>query len=655
MRRAGIVLIALATLAAAAASGGSSALGSISGGPLTAAPNDMSFGHVAQGAPQTITETLTNNGTQALNIQTVQVNGANQGDFQLSTDTCTSSQSSLNIGDSCSVDVTFAPSGNGGESATLDITDDDSADGATQSQDLTGTGVATQFSLTTPADFGAVVVGQTSADQGVTVTNNTDYPTHPSGPTITGANPGQFNLDTNTCAGNIATTCTVNVNYAPTSTGSASATLNAGGQSVALTGTGTQANASVSPNSIAFGSQPVATNSGTHNITLQNTGTAALTYGSVSFSGANTGDFAVSDAGCQGVILQPNDQCTITAAFVPIATGSRSETVTVHDSDPNNPTQTVTLTGNGTPSSVGFTPGSVTFVNPVVAGLPSPVHNVTITNTTNSNLPISTVTLTGANFKSFIRSADNCSGQMLAPNATCTVHVEFAPTAAGNRTAFLQVNDTGPIAPHSHEVTLTGKGIFPNNPKAVHGSVGCSSARFTWVSPTATRFAGVRVVRNHLHFPANVTDGAPVRRSSGIATDTGLKHFTTYFYRVFATYHSKTRPSQINYSAGVRFKLRTGEICTPQNGARIRDLTPRFTWLAHSTQAGYAFVLQRGGDSIMTRYTPRRFWNLASSWRDHGRTHRLVRGGTYTFFLFAYPKSHPDGILIGQMSFYERR
>jgi hypothetical protein len=204
-------------------------------------------------------------------------------------------------------------------------------------------------------------------------------------------------------------------------------------------------------------------------------------------------------------------------------------------------------------------------------------------------------------------------------------------------------------------VTLTGKGAFPNNPKAVHASVGCSSARFTWVSPTATRFAGVRVVRNRTHTPANVADGTPVRRTSGQATNTGLKHFTTYYYRVFATYHSKTRPSQINYSAGVRFKLRTGEICTPQNGARIRNLTPKFTWLAHSTQSGYAFVLQRSGDSIMTRYTPRTFWNLAPSWRDHGRTHRLVRGRTYTFFLFAYPKSNPDGVLIGQMTFTERR
>ncbi len=648
MRRAGIALIALATLVAAL-SGGSGAL-AITNGPLSAAPDPVPFNTEALGiTTPSQTVTLTNTGSSAVNISGV--NPSN--DYATSNDNCTGA--SLNQNDTCTVDVAFTPQSVGSDDGTLTISDDDP--GSPQVLDLHGQGVANQFSLTTPADFGSIVVGQTSAEQSMTVTNNTDYTANPTGPGITGANAADFGISSNTCGGSIGGggTCTFNVNFSPSGTGGEHATLNAGGQSVALSGTGTQANANVSPSSIAFGSQPVATNSGTRNITLQNTGTAPLTYGTISFSGANTGDFAVSDTGCQGAVLQPNAQCTITAAFVPTATGARSETVTVHDSDPNNPTQTVSLSGTGTPSSVGFTPASVTFANPVIAGLPSPVHNVTITNTTNSNLPISTVTLNGANFKSFIRSADTCSGQTLAPNATCTIHVEFAPTAAGNRTAFLQVNDTGPIAPHSHEVTLSGKGIFPKNAKAVHASVGCSSARFTWVSPTATRFAGVRIVRNRLHFPANAADGTPVRRSSGVATNSGLKHFTTYYYRVFATYHSKTRPSQINYSAGVRFKLRTGEICTPQNGARIRNLTPRFTWLAHSTQAGYAFVLQRSGDSIMTRYTPRTFWNLSSSWRDHGRTHRLVRGATYTFFLFAYPKSNPDGVLIGQMTFTERR
>ncbi len=646
MRRSLLALTVLASLLVFA-SGGSGAL-AISNGPLEASPDPVAFGTEAQGVTASQTVTISDNsGTQSIDITSVNASG----DYNTTNDNCTGTTFN-NLGDHCTVDVTFTPTSSGGDPGTLTINDDDSADGNQQTVNLTGNGVANQFSLTTPSDFGDIVVGQTSADQTVTVTNNTDYTANPTGPTITGANQGDFAIDSNTCGGTVSanSSCTFGVNFSPGGTGSEHATLNAGGQAVPLTGTGTQANANVTPGSIAFGSQPVSTISAVHNITLQNTGSAPLTYGSVSFTG-NTGDFAVSDSGCQGAVLNAGDQCTITATFNPTTTGSRSETVTVHDNDPNNPTQTVSLSGSGTPSSVGFSPGGVTFVNPVVAGLASPVHGVTITNTTNSNLPISSITLTGANPKNFIRSADTCTGQSLAPSATCTVHIEFAPTAAGNRTAFLQVNDTGPISPHSHEVTLTGKGTFPNDAKSVRASVGCSSSRFTWVPPTATRFAGVRVVRNRLHYPANVTDGTAVPRSSGVASNTGLKHFTTYYYRVFASYHSKTRPSQVNYSAGVRLKLRTGEICTPQNGARTTDLTPNFTWLASATRSGYAFVLQRGESTIDINYTKKTSFQLRSSWRYKGATHRLVKGKTYTFFLYAYPASHPDGTLIGQTTF----
>jgi hypothetical protein len=145
-----------------------------------------------------------------------------------------------------------------------------------------------------------------------------------------------------------------------------------------------------------------------------------------------------------------------------------------------------------------------------------------------------------------------------------------------------------------------------------------------------------------------------VRHSSGVAIDTGLKHFITYYYRVFATYHSKTRPSQINYSAGVKLKLRTGEVCKPRNGARISDRTPLFTWLPSATQNGYAFVLQRGETTIDIAYTRKTSYQLPSTWGFHGRRHRLVEGGVYTFFLFAYPTAHPKGILIGRTTFAER-
>ncbi|HEY2790501.1 MAG TPA: choice-of-anchor D domain-containing protein, partial [Gaiellales bacterium] len=123
MRRTGIALTALATVAIALAASGSGALG-ITSGPLVATPDSVSFHHVAQSTQQTITETLENQGTVTLNINSVGLSGPDQGDFSLSNNTCANSQSTLNVGDQCSVDITFSPSQNAGESASLDISDD---------------------------------------------------------------------------------------------------------------------------------------------------------------------------------------------------------------------------------------------------------------------------------------------------------------------------------------------------------------------------------------------------------------------------------------------------------------------------------------------------------------------------------------------------
>jgi hypothetical protein len=45
---------------------------------------------------------------------------------------------------------------------------------------------------------------------------------------------------------------------------------------------------------------------------------------------------------------------------------------------------------------------------------------------------------------------------------------------------------------------------------------------------------------------------------------------------------------------------------------------------------------------------------MPASWRYRSSTHRLGRGRTYTFYLYAYPAAHPRGIFIGKTSFTER-
>ena len=64
-------------------------------------------------------------------------------------DNCTTA--TLGVGDSCTVGVTFQPSSTGSDPGSLQITDDDMTDGASQTVDLGGNGVANQFSVSSPS------------------------------------------------------------------------------------------------------------------------------------------------------------------------------------------------------------------------------------------------------------------------------------------------------------------------------------------------------------------------------------------------------------------------------------------------------------------------------------------------------------------------
>src|SRR5690348_1194912 len=209
-RRPVFVLIALAALAVALASAGSGAM-AISSGVFTASPDNVAFGHVAASSPQTITEMLTNGGNSTVTISSDSLSGPDQGDFALSNDTC---QQAINAGDSCSIHITFTPSTTGSESASLDIVDDDPS--SPQSVPLTGTGVANEFTVSGgPLTFPGQRVGTTSTGQSVLVTNNTDYDASPTGPTVTGANAGDFQATG--CSGAVAAngSCAVTVDFTP--------------------------------------------------------------------------------------------------------------------------------------------------------------------------------------------------------------------------------------------------------------------------------------------------------------------------------------------------------------------------------------------------------------------------------------------------------
>jgi uncharacterized protein YjdB len=113
----------------------------------------------------------------------------------------------------------------------------------------------------------------------------------------------------------------------------------------------------VSPASIAFGSQAVGTTSTVHRITLKNGQTSTISITSIS---TNLADYAETNT-C-ATSLKAGASCGISLTFTPSVQGERDATLTIVDSGLDNP-QTVSLTGSGlapTLKSIAITPASPT-------------------------------------------------------------------------------------------------------------------------------------------------------------------------------------------------------------------------------------------------------------------------------------------------------
>ena len=104
--------------------------------------------------------------------------------------------------------------------------------------------------------------------------------------------------------------------------------------------------------------------------------------------------------------------------------------------------------------AAAISPTSLTFGTQTV-GLPSGSQAVTVSNSGNSGLTISAVSVAGTNASDFSQT-NTCNGASLATGAKYTVNVVFTPSAAGSRTANLTIADNAPGSPQS--VALNGTG-----------------------------------------------------------------------------------------------------------------------------------------------------------------------------------------------------
>ena len=230
-----------------------------------------------------------------------------------------------------------------------------------------GGGGSTGAAITPPAPvasiapgslaFGNQTINTTSATQTVTLTNTGNAALSIAGITVIGTNAGDF-AQTNACGSSVAAgaNCTITVTFTSTATGARAGTLivtdnnngTAGStQTVSLSGTGTSVPApvvSLSVLSLAFGNQTVNTNSTAQTVTLTNTGNAALSIAGITVTGTNASDFTQSNTCGSSVAAAAN--CTISVTFTPVASGSRTASVSITDNASGSP-QAVSLSGTG--------------------------------------------------------------------------------------------------------------------------------------------------------------------------------------------------------------------------------------------------------------------------------------------------------------------
>ena len=410
-------------------------------------PANIAFPLVLVGTTVTVTVTFTNNGASPVTISGVSATG----DFTPSS----SCGSSLAAASSCAITVQFAPKAAGSRTGTLTLTDD--APGSPHIATLIGTGYARGPVVSLVHDslmFANQAVGKTSPAATAQFQNIGTDALLISSITTT----AEF-AQTNGCGSSLPPQgiCTMSVTFTPSAAGTRTGTVtikdnaSSGFQTIALTGTGTDASSGsgplvgLSPTSLTFGNAAIGSTPAAQIVTVTNRGAAPLAVASV----GTTGDFAQTSA-CEGA-LGPGESCAVKVTFMPTAPGPRVGLLTIADNAPGSP-HTVPLAGSGTGAvgpSLVISPTGLTFGAQQV-GTTSGSRTSTLTNVGGSPVTIASLTVDG-DF-----AATNTCGGSIAAGASCTVGATFTPTVVGTRSGKVTIVDDAPNGPHA--IGLSGVG-----------------------------------------------------------------------------------------------------------------------------------------------------------------------------------------------------
>jgi cytochrome c553 len=297
--------------------------------------------------------------------------------------------------------------------------------------------------------FAATTIGQSAGPLSTTLTNTGNATLNIGTLSLGGAAAADYAIDGGSCA-NGATlaagaSCTVQLVFRPSAAGARNATLSishnatGGASSVALSGTGNavpQATMALSANAIDFGTLVAGAASPAQTITVSNTGQAALSFTGISVGGANPGVFTLGGSCGTTAPVAAGASCTVTVTAAASANGPFSGSLALA-SNASNGAVSVALRGtvSAPAPAIAATPSAVSFGAQNV-GAAGASQAVTLANTGNVPLTLNSIAVTGAD--SIAIAAKTCAAT-LAPGASCTVTLTFAPKSEGPAAATLAV------------------------------------------------------------------------------------------------------------------------------------------------------------------------------------------------------------------------
>lgn len=429
---------------------------------LLIAPPVLDFGAQRVGTTSALlTVNISNTGNDDLNVTSID---AAAGAFSLSAGTCPAAPFSLAPADSCSLSYQFAPAMEGPALQTLSIASN--APNSPGSFDLQGTGVQPGLTIA-PAllDFGDQLINTSSGSLTATLSSSGTAAvqisalTPPAGDfsvVSSSCDPVPFNLP-------IGSSCSIDYQFAPTTTGPALSTISVTSDAPTsvdtfeLAGNGTEGVLSLSTTAVDFPDTNLLDAISTVDLLVSNSGDGPLTITAITDPLApfviDTGARGAASCGPPPITLAPAADCTLQLLFDPDTLGDASSSFDLVSNSAGSP-DTVTLTGRGVQAILTLGASSLAFPDTEVGMIAS--ETLLLENTGNIDL---SVNLNDDPGQPFTVLPDACgSGSFsLTPAGSCSIEVQFEPTAPGDFSADFDIDNDSGNGPEN--VALSGRGL----------------------------------------------------------------------------------------------------------------------------------------------------------------------------------------------------